>query len=322
MSGLSMPARYRVSDLRAEAGGRHGSSVGQVRDVVYPLLANQVLTAVNGNSAVTGALTADGALAVREIVSGRKVEPAMAMDIRIDRDISSGVTVVDLSGELTTASSLQVRQALAKCVAECPAAVIVNLRDVRLDSFGQVAVFATASEHAIREYGVPVLYAEVSAELALRLAAFGNSVRAFPTLAAADRGLSTRVPRWMCRTMQPVAASLEAARVMVGEACLRWDLASLRDPAERIASELVANAVYTRQPFDITVSHSTMYLRIGVRDSSVTPRFPPDNSRVGTLPPRQSADAPAGLKIVQALADRWGSTPTPDGTVVWAMLRT
>jgi len=253
------------------------------------------------------------------VAPDRSLQPsATTMDIRVDRDISSGITTVVLSGQLDAGSGRQIRQALMKCAAECPAAVIVDLQDVRAGDTGTVSVFAVAHEHAVREYGVPVLYAQPGTELASRLAAFRRYVHLFPTQTAAVLGVAAWTPRWRCRTMQPMAASVKAARDMVGEACRQWDLTSLRDPAEAIASDLATNAIaYTRQPFQTTISHSSLYLRISVKHSTAPP---PEDTPPGTTPPGQP-QTPPGLSTVEALATHWGSTPAPDGKIVWVMLR-
>ena len=130
------------------------------------------------------------------------------MHIRAGWDASSGVTSVDLSGELDRVAASRVRQALMKCAAECPAAVIVNLKHVRIRPDTQAAVFATSAEHALREFGVPVLYVEAGPELAVQLAAYRTFVHLFSTLSAALKGLAAWVPPSFCETMPPVAASV------------------------------------------------------------------------------------------------------------------
>jgi len=241
------------------------------------------------------------------------------MDIQAGWDASSGVTSVALSGVLDAIGADGVRQALMKCAAECPAAVIVNLKDVQLRRDAQAVVFATSAEHALREFGVPVLYVEAGPELAVQLAAFRTFVHVFSTQPAALQGLAAWTPRSFCETMPPVADSVAAARAMVGQACLQWDLPSLREPAQLITSELVTNAImYTGQPFWVTVGRGALYLRVSVRDVSTTLPDPPDG--FGSNPPLLP-DTPKGLQIVQLYATRWASTPMSDGKVVWAALR-
>ena len=95
----------------------------------------------------------------------------MGVVIRTERDLDSGVTTVRLGGELTWATAASVRAALAKCVVECPVAVIVELSGLRAARSGVLSVLPTAARRAARDHGVPLVLCAPRPEHAGPLAA-------------------------------------------------------------------------------------------------------------------------------------------------------
>jgi len=93
----------------------------------------------------------------------------------------------------------------------------------------------------------------------------------------------------------------------------RWGLAALADTSELIVSELVTNAVnHARGPIEVRLLRGRS-LVCEVGDSSFA---------MPTLrDPDTGADTGRGLRLVDRLAYRWGSRPTPCGKVVWAEQR-
>jgi len=110
----------------------------------------------------------------------------------------------------------------------------------------------------------------------------------------------------------PVLGSIDLARWAAREACMRWRIRSAADQAETVVSELVTNAiVHAGPPIGLVVALAAPVLHIAVRDASLRrPRLLTADDRRGY-----------GLLLVDALADRWGCDPTPDGKVVWAAIR-
>ncbi|WP_454366918.1 ATP-binding protein [Streptomyces ambofaciens] len=93
-----------------------------------------------------------------------------------------------------------------------------------------------------------------------------------------------------------------------------WDVPLVEDMVETLellASEVVANAVvHTGKGCQVTVSWDGTRVRLEVEDAEG-----------GHLPQRPSdgsyEENGRGLQLVDGLAQRWGSRPTPDGKVVW-----
>ena len=79
---------------------------------------------------------------------------------------------------------------------------------------------------------------------------------------------------------------------------------------ELVTSELATNAVlHARTPFEVRVLAAPDCLRVEVTDRSPTLPVIKDH---GT-----EAPTGRGLKILDAIADRWGVEPTDGGKVVW-----
>ncbi|WP_259470550.1 ATP-binding protein [Streptomyces sp. 1114.5] len=95
-----------------------------------------------------------------------------------------------------------------------------------------------------------------------------------------------------------------------------WSADELRDVAELLVSELVANAArHTgRTRISVSVHRRKSCVWVGVRDSS------------GALPcrsePKREAESGYGLGLVETLSSRWGVAWAPRGKWVWFELTT
>lgn len=105
------------------------------------------------------------------------------------------------------------------------------------------------------------------------------------------------------------AAAVGEARHQVGEALC--DLpATTRDTAALLSGEIVTNAViHGGGRFLLEVHTSAKAVRVEVTDSSA--------ERPRLLGPSEDRDYGRGMAIVDALADRWGTTRSAAGKVVW-----
>ena len=105
-------------------------------------------------------------------------------------------------------------------------------------------------------------------------------------------------------------AAVPAAREFVRHQAEDWGLANSEDIA-LVASELVENAILH--------ARADIHLAIGHRADCVVLQVEDDND---TLPDPYPADAlddrGRGLALVEAIADRWGTTPLTHGKRVWA----
>lgn len=104
------------------------------------------------------------------------------------------------------------------------------------------------------------------------------------------------------------------ARRLVGDALAQWGLG--RDLSEAIVlvvSELATNAVrHARSPFSVMARSDDRVIRIAVRDHSAT------MPQVQDVAPLQGSGM--GLRMVAAVAGRWGVEVTAGGKSVWAQV--
>ncbi len=103
-------------------------------------------------------------------------------------------------------------------------------------------------------------------------------------------------------------AAVTAARKLVRRTLDGYD-AELIDAAELMTSELASNCVrHARTEFEVLI-FSKDEVRIEVRDSGGgAPRV---------LSPAATEPSGRGLRIVEAMANRWGVIPGKNGKTVW-----
>lgn len=115
--------------------------------------------------------------------------------------------------------------------------------------------------------------------------------------------------------LPPCPSSARVARNMVGATLRDWDAEELCEDAALLVTELVVNAVkHAQTDLELRIVHIDGGVRIEVRDGSPS------------LPARRDATDVAengrGLRIVDALAFRYGVETEDTGKRVWVELQT
>jgi anti-sigma regulatory factor (Ser/Thr protein kinase) len=105
-----------------------------------------------------------------------------------------------------------------------------------------------------------------------------------------------------------------AARHFAAEVLARWGHAStLLEDVKLVVTELATNAVrHGRSAFSVEIHPHGACVRVSVRDASRARPTPRDNPM---------APSGRGLRLIDAIAARWGAEIAGDGKVVWAELR-
>jgi anti-anti-sigma regulatory factor len=222
-----------------------------------------------------------------------------------------GCAVVTLRGDLGVAAVPRLRTVLLKCLAEQPAALLVDLAALTAGDDRALTVFPAVVRQAATWPGTPVVLCAVPDDLAVPLRHSSASLDIRGSVAAALREvLAGRVvPLSISDRLLPVKGAVHHARDLVAEACGRWGLPELIGPAALVASELVTNAVeHAGTMIDLRLVRTRRYLHVVVRDGSAVPPVKRDGGEVH------------GLRLVEAFAVRWGHLPARDGKVVWATL--
>lgn len=144
------------------------------------------------------------------------------------------------------------------------------------------------------------------AELQLheRLSAGGPAAAAPPAESRSDDGHA------VFTTLHPDPSAPRSARALLRSALREWQLSELTERAEVPVSELVTNAVlHARSPIEFRLRAAGQRLRIEVCDAS----------NAAPVPSEQPLEASVGrgLPLVEAFADRWGTTILDHGKCVW-----
>ncbi|WP_200215175.1 ATP-binding protein [Micromonospora coerulea] len=240
------------------------------------------------------------------------------MPTRISCEVrdESPVTLVRLAGALDLATMRAVHTVLDRCLTAQPDALVVDLTEVEVADPLALSVFAAAARRAADWPAVPMVLCapppDAAAWLAETTAYRVVPVRPDCAEATALAGAAA-APRLRAR-LEPVAEACRRARELVADACGRWNIPELTGPASLVLTELVANVVrHAGTPMQVTVTLRRPYLQVAVADGS--------RRAARAVTGRDArAEGGRGLMLVRELTQRWGSAPTGDGKVVWAML--
>ncbi|MFF5234154.1 ATP-binding protein [Dactylosporangium sp. NPDC000521] len=236
-------------------------------------------------------------------------------------EVRGDATVVHVAGSLGVSTAPVLRTTVLECLAAEPALIVLDVAELRTHEDVALTVLPALAQHAAAWPGSAVSMAAAPAPLrhALDRMAVARQIPLFATTDAAiahgGAGAPGGEPPMMRVRLQPMLDATAAARHMVDRACRLWGVARLADLAELIITELVSNGVrHAGTELEVRVSLRRHQLHLSVRDGSHA--LPVRGSSDDTL-----AEGGRGLLVVEALTERWGCTPVPDGKVVWATLR-
>jgi anti-sigma regulatory factor (Ser/Thr protein kinase) len=256
--------------------------------------------------------------------SGGNGEPTPS--VTTTSDVGTEVLEVAVHGQWGVRLRQEVYRGIYKCLAEHPAALLVDLDDLS-DPGGLSLAMWLAARRAAMLLEPPVrlaLCVPAPSILAARLRRIGApsflSTFASPAQARAALAGSLPMPDVLQRHLPPDVSSPSLARDLVGQACDTWRLPQLVYPARLVISELASNAVeHAGTDLMVTVSRRDTVLYLSVRDGD--PHLPEllDPPPVTNGHPSRSRGR--GLHLVHAAASAWGARPTADGKVVWATVR-
>jgi anti-sigma regulatory factor (Ser/Thr protein kinase) len=217
-----------------------------------------------------------------------------------------------------TATTLEA--ALTTALADCPAAVIVDLTGCDVTMSAAIMVFASVLRRCEAQPPVPLLMIDPHARVWRAFGIALGPVTYHLTLAEAliTIGNTRRRHEHIRIAFRQSLAAPGQGRAAVDAACERWGIGHLSENAQLVVSELVTNAVIhggTEVTLDVT--RRDAFLHVRVKDGSSQP--PVVLAPSGLEP----IDHGRGLPIVRDLCAGWGYVPDDrgDGKVVWATLR-
>ncbi|HYN94869.1 MAG TPA: ATP-binding protein [Pilimelia sp.] len=242
------------------------------------------------------------------------------LSVVVERDAGRGVTVVATAGALTPDSHGRLYDAVAAALADLPYTVIVNLAATTVADAPLMVGLRPLNDAAAREPGVGLVWCVPAPGVARLLRGHAGALAVCGGLEQAN----LLVPRgaaapWVSARLPPEPESASLARLLVGDACLRWGLPGLLDPVRAVVTELVANAI-EHAPGELTVTAALRapQVVVAVHDGS------PVEPRLSTVSARRLAPGARGrgLHLVSAFAAAWGTVrKAAGGKAVWASLR-
>ena len=237
--------------------------------------------------------------------------------LAVDHRMLHGAAVVTPRGRLDVGTYARLRDALLKCAAEAPEALIVELGHLDVDRTSALSLFPTIWMRISAWPGIPLFLTAPHPELAerLRTNAVPRFVSCYPSTAAALAAFGRPPPRRRAEIELPNSpSSARTARVWVAAQLVEFGVSGCCDVAVQVASELVGNvAQHTR---------SECRLRLELHPAGLSVAVSDDDGRSAVVAPFTTPlSRGRGLAVVEALARAWGQTPRfGGGKVVWAVL--
>lgn len=246
--------------------------------------------------------------------------------LTVTTDVDGAIIDIAVRGDWHGPLAAAVSLAIDRCLAESPAAIVVDATEVSDETAASVPTWFSASQAAAS--------ADPPARLALCLApesALAGKLRhvgaeryvpVFDSPAEARAALGGRRPltELVRLRLAPSPVSPSLARNVVGDACQAWNLAALLHPGRAVLSELVSNAVeHAGTEIEVSISRRGTALHLAVRDRNAA--FPRIIALNSARPGRPLDERGYGLRVVHADSIAWGAIPTEGGKMVWATIR-
>lgn len=222
-------------------------------------------------------------------------------------------------GVLDSTSYLKLRDAVIKAALDEPRAVLVDVDALNVPASSAWSVFTSARWHVSTWPDVPIVL--ICSQPRRRAAIAHTGVtRYVPVHASVEAALNALaaqalIARRRVRVELPATlASLRTARDLVAEHLTAWSQDDLISVATVIVNVFVENVLQHTDSAPVVVLESVgETVSISVRDHSGTPAARHED-------PVRGIERVSGLAIVAAVSRAWGSTPTPSGKAVWAVV--
>jgi hypothetical protein len=246
--------------------------------------------------------------------------PSVPAAITVHSAGDGAIIVLTVRGAWDLALRSETFTVLRACLAAHPAGLIIDLTGLH-DVDGRSEPAWTSTRNIGADMHPPALVAlcvSPDGTLADRLQQIGTHrfLPVYAKLQQARTALDYRIPLTdrLVTNLTAAPHAPRTARHLVDEACQIWGMSHLHFSARLIVSELVTNAVrHAGTDIGVTVTRRAERLHLIVSDH---------DHRVPDVPaPRNGTAAISGLHLVQAVAARWGTIPTSDGKMMWAMPR-
>ena len=241
-----------------------------------------------------------------------------ACAVTVTETPADGAVLLTAEGVLNSNTYRSLRDEIINAALEEPAAVLVEVSNLKVPAESAWVVFTSARWHVGSWPEVPIML--VCREPAGRSAIERNGVSRYVpvhrSIEAAVEALSTYSQRRRRRARADLTAapsSVRRSRDLVEQWLTAWSKPDLVAVSKVIVTTLVENVLqHTNSAPSVRLESKGETVTIAVADGS---RKPPSLSET-----RMAAEIPTGLRIVSALSRAWGNAPTPSGKTVWAVI--
>lgn len=245
----------------------------------------------------------------------------MASALQVTEPIADGAgdSVLFAEGVLDGSTYLGLRDAVVKAALSEPRGVIIDVTALMVPASSAWSVFTSARWQVSTWPDVPVLLvcAHGEGRTAIRRSGITRYVPVHEDLVEAVHALDDRSQPTRRRAraeLAPVYGSLRQSRRLVNDWLTVWKLRELVPVTATVTTVFVENAlVHTVSAPVLILEHCRELVTVAVEDTSAAiPQRRED--------PLLGADIVSGLAIVAALSRSWGSSSTPNGKTVWAVI--
>ncbi len=239
--------------------------------------------------------------------------------VQIRQESHQDLAILTMEGLLDSSTYRTVRDAVIKAAIDEPRAVIVDVDGLQAPSASAWTVFTSARWHVSVWPDVPVLLvcAPPQVRRTIGTAGITRYVPVHPTREAAleaAHGQSLQVRHRARTSLARNVSSLEIARSVIAELLTRWDICEVIPVAATLATVFVENVLdHTQSAPVLIVERYRDTVTVAVEDNSSHLPGRHEDTELG-------ADIVSGLAIVAALCRVWGTSPTPSGKTVWALI--
>jgi hypothetical protein len=229
------------------------------------------------------------------------------------------VCLLQAIGRLDSGSYLELRDSVIKAALNEPQAVLVDVSALEVPAPSAWSVFTSARWHVSIWPDVPIRLICPRSDVAAQIDRTGVT-RSVPVHVDVQTALASlrhdrQPPRRRVRIELPHhLSSLRGSRDFVTEWLTNWSQTQLIPTTKVIVDVLVDNVLrHTESRPLVMLERADAAVTVAVQDTNGTPAVLREAADGG-------ASQTSGLAVLGALCRAWGSSPTPTGKTVWAVV--
>jgi anti-anti-sigma factor len=241
-----------------------------------------------------------------------------ASSLVVSADTADAFCLLTVDGVLDSSTYLSLRDAVIKAALDQPRAVLVDVNGLDVPASSAWSVFTSARWHVSTWPDVPIVLicGHAGCRRTIQRSGVTRYVPVHPTIDAALAAVTGGGhARLRARVELPASlASLRRAREFVAEWLSDWSRDQLIPVATVVVNVFIENVLQHTADAPVLILESDgEVVYISVQDETSAPAVRHED-------PYRGGERVSGLAIVASVCRAWGSTPTPSGKTVWAVV--